>query len=166
MCHITINNNYRQVNENNSSSQLQSISDTKIDFVYDKIKEELFKYSSDGNTSLSIYFPTNNEKTTRNHYDIRMNHFFKYINDKYIQEKLIKKFKKGVKMKITYAILKYEYHMSQLVYTCFIMSLNWEKDYSKKKSCILIYFFNIKIIKYCKYILFFLCCKNPQKKIC
>lgn len=129
----------KKINSQLLFSRLRNLADIKIDLVYDKIKEELMKYSINGHSSAKIYFPISHEHKSDFKYDIRLDDLHNIFNDKYILDELINKIKAdGVKVKIYDATIEFvQYGYRYRRYGGKILLFKWRMDYTKK-TCIII----------------------------
>lgn len=119
-------------------NQLRSITDNKINDIFEKIKQILLRYSSNGHSRAIIYFARNTLSNTYLEYDIRINNFYNGFSDPYVRRELIKKLKSnGLKIEMYDAIFKHEFNKSNAKYTGTILELKWKKDYSER-SCSII----------------------------
>lgn len=129
--------------------ELENNMNTKINEYYEKIRDMVMIYSTNGYSKISVFFPAKETSTCLSKHDAVVYKFSSALADEFFQKKLIDKFREEkIKLKIGLAPEKKFEDTSVLangmimnhtvyIYGGYILELFWDRDYSDDCCCII-----------------------------
>lgn len=131
------NTEYKKIN---LSTKLRTDVLNKVNDLYDKLSNIFEGYAIEGKTNIIIFVPINSESQSLDKYDIKMDNYYEYFQDKNLFHLLKKKLKsEGIKSNKYNAVDHYDYikndygeKIKKSITGGLILKFKWDKNYSKK----------------------------------
>ena len=109
-----------------------------VDDLHKIFTEVLEKFADKGRMDLIIYITLRSNSVTEHFHEYEMNDLYWKINNTHVRKRLIGKFKTdGIKVRIRYAWENTGDRPGPIWCSGMLISCKWDRDYSKKSSCLI-----------------------------